>query len=519
MEWIADPTIWVGLTTLIVLEIVLGIDNLVFIAILADKLAPHQRDRARLIGLGLALFMRLGLLASMSWLVTLTEPIISLFGASFSGRDLIMLIGGIFLLAKATMELHERLEPSAEKNVRGKVHAGFWLIVTQIVILDAVFSIDSVITAIGMVTHLPVMMIAVVIAMMVMIAASKPLTTFVNAHPTVVVLCLGFLMMIGFSLVAEGFGFHIPKGYLYAAIGFSIVIESFNQLVLRSRAKHAAAVPLRQRTAEAVFRLLGGKVEEGAPATAGEAAVSQADAFGEEERAMVSGALMLGERQVNSIMTPRPDIIWISLADDREKILNILRNSPHGLYPICRTTVDDFIGYARAKDLMEDMLTAGSIDEARSVREAIVVHESLGVLKLMDMFRRSNSPFAVVTDEYGSIEGIVTPIDMLEAIAGDFPDDDGDHWFVQLGENHWRAEGWADIRRLALAIGHDLTIIGDSYTTIAGYVMWHLGRVPELGDRIEHDGLSLSVTRMERRRITEVEIRVVDEAEGTGEHA
>src|SRR5690606_17512534 len=292
MEWIADPTIWVGLTTLIVLEVVLGIDNLVFIAILADKLPPHQRDKARLLGLSLALIMRLLLLASISWLVTLTTPLFSVFGWPFSGRDLIMLVGGLFLLTKAVMELHERLEPPHESTSGPKVHASFWVVVTQIIVLDAVFSLDSVITAVGMVDSLPVMMAAVIIAILVMMIASKPLMTFVSAHPTVVVLCLGFLMMIGFSLVAEGLGFHIPKGYLYAAIGFSILIEFFNQVMQRNSKRRVEAGPLRQRTAEAVFRLLGGRVEEEALATNGGAApMADEHVFGAEERVMVSGVL------------------------------------------------------------------------------------------------------------------------------------------------------------------------------------------------------------------------------------
>src|SRR5690606_14413200 len=239
----------------------LGIDNLVFIAILADKLPPEQRDRARLIGLSLAMIMRLGLLASIAWLVTLTEPLLEVFGHTFSGRDLIMLFGGVFLLFTATMELHERLEGRTHQASGSKTYAGFWPVVAQIIVLDAVFSLDAVITAVGMVEHLPVMMIAVVISMGLMILASKPLTAFVNARPTVIMLCLGFLMMIGFSLTAEGLGFHIPKGYLFAAIGFSIRIEFFNQFARSRRMRSLQGERgLRGRTAHAVMRLLGGRL-------------------------------------------------------------------------------------------------------------------------------------------------------------------------------------------------------------------------------------------------------------------
>lgn len=239
-EWLSDPTLWAGLLTLILLEIILGIDNLVFIAILADKLPAHQRDKARIIGLSLALVMRLVLLASLSWLITLTAPLFHVWEHPVSGRDLILLLGGLFLLLKATMELHERLEGADKHNGNRVAQASFGIVITQIVVLDAVFSLDSVITAVGMVDHLGVMMTAVIIAMIVMLIASKPLTRFVNAHPTLIILCLGFLMMIGFSLVAEGAGFHIPKGYLYAAIGFSIMVEAFNQISQRNRRKWLA---------------------------------------------------------------------------------------------------------------------------------------------------------------------------------------------------------------------------------------------------------------------------------------
>src|SRR5690606_1111663 len=193
-EWMSDPSAWVGLLTLIVLEIVLGIDNLVFIAILAEKLPPEQRNTARIVGLMLALLMRLILLASIAWVVTLTDPLFHIFDHAFSGRDLILLLGGVFLLLKGTMELHERLEAKPVIKEENPVHAVFWMVIVQIVVLDAVFSLDSVITAVGMVKDLSVMMIAVIIAIGIMLWASKALMDFVNRHPTVVILCLGFLM-------------------------------------------------------------------------------------------------------------------------------------------------------------------------------------------------------------------------------------------------------------------------------------------------------------------------------------
>ncbi|MDP9176874.1 MAG: TerC family protein, partial [Gemmatimonadota bacterium] len=266
MEWVTDPTVWLGLLTLVALEIVLGIDNLIFIAILADKLPPERRDRARIIGLALALVMRLGLLASISWVMSLTTPLFTVFALAISWRDVILIAGGAFLIVKATTEIHDRLEAQSHDHEATQVYASFWPVVAQIVVLDAVFSLDSVITAIGMVEELYVMMAAVVIAVIVMLFASRPLTRVVNAHPSLIILCLGFLLMVGMVLVADGFGFHIPKGYLYAAIGFSVAIETFNQLALRNRRKLAASTPQRQHIADLVLRLLGG-VPVSAPTT------------------------------------------------------------------------------------------------------------------------------------------------------------------------------------------------------------------------------------------------------------
>lgn len=239
MSLLADPQAWMSLLTLTALEIVLGIDNIIFISIMAAKLPAHQQHKARQVGLALALITRLLLLASIAWVATLTEPLFSVFGYDFSGRDLILLGGGLFLMAKGTMEIHHTVEGAEESHHAAKV-ATFGAVVAQIMVLDIVFSLDSVITAVGMAQHLEIMVAAVVIAMGVMLFAAGPVGDFVNRHMTVKMLALSFLLLVGVALVADGLGFHIPKGYLYFAIAFSAGVEALNLMALARRRRLAA---------------------------------------------------------------------------------------------------------------------------------------------------------------------------------------------------------------------------------------------------------------------------------------
>jgi predicted tellurium resistance membrane protein TerC len=236
MDWLTDPNIWISLLTLTALEIVLGIDNIVFLSVLTSKLPPEQQPRARMVGLGLAMFMRIGLLLTISWVIGLTAPLFTIADMEFSGRDLILLGGGLFLLAKATTEIHESLEGGGGGHgPGGGAKAAFGAVIVQIVLIDAVFSLDSVITAVGMAEEIGVMIAAVVIAIGVMLIAAGPLAKFVEEHPTVKMLALSFLLLIGFSLVAEGLDFHISKGYIYAAMGFSVFVEFLNLRIRGSK--------------------------------------------------------------------------------------------------------------------------------------------------------------------------------------------------------------------------------------------------------------------------------------------
>lgn len=508
MEFLMDPSIWVGLLTLVVLEIVLGIDNLVFIAILADKLPPKQRDKARLIGLSLALFMRLGLLSVISWMVTLTKPLFSIADFSFSGRDLIMLLGGIFLLFKATTELHERLENRQHDAGHGKGYASFWVVVLQIVVLDAVFSLDAVITAVGMVNHLPVMMAAVVIAMMVMLLASKPLTRFVNQHPTVVVLCLSFLLMIGLSLVAEGFGFHIPKGYLYAAIGFSITIEFFNQVARRNFIRHQSTLPLRARTADAILRMMGGRKQH-AVSHDGESPAPvpvPEGAFAEEERYMINGVLTLAQRSLRSIMTPRGEISWVNAEQSEEEIRRQLLSSPHSLFPVCRGELDEIIGIVRAKEMLVALEAGENVAALASASPAIVVPETLDPINLLGGLRRARGSFVIVTNEFGVVQGLVTPLDVLEAIAGEFPDADETPEIVADGDG-WLIKGSTDLHALQQAVGLDDIVDEDEdIATVAGLVIAVNGHIPRTGDIVERAPLQFTVLEANDYRVDLVRV-------------
>jgi predicted tellurium resistance membrane protein TerC len=242
----ADPAAWVALATLIAMEVVLGIDNLIFISILTNRLPEDQRSRGRRIGIGLALILRLGLLGTVAIIVQLTTPVFTAFGHGFSWRDLILIAGGLFLVWKATKEIHHSVDPAPADDVFGSAKAtlGFGAAIGQILLLDLVFSLDSIITAVGMTDDIPIMIAAVVIAVTLMLLAADPLAAFINNNPTIVMLALGFLLMIGMTLIADGVGVKVPKGYIYAAMAFSGLVEALNMLSRRAERKRR---PLRKR--------------------------------------------------------------------------------------------------------------------------------------------------------------------------------------------------------------------------------------------------------------------------------
>ena len=509
MEMLADPSIWLGLLTLIVLEIVLGVDNLVFIAILAKKLPERDQGKAMYTGLGLALVMRLMLLSIMSWLVTLTTPLFSIWEHAFSARDLILFAGGVFLLIKATSELHERIEALPHSSEQSSGKSKFWLVIVQILLLDAVFSVDSIITAVGMVDNLTVMASAVIIAMVVMVVASRPLTDFVNKHPTVIVLCLSFLLMIGLSLVAEGLGFHIPKGYLYAAIAFSIMIEAFNQLAITNNTNHLSHIPNKKTTTQTIVRLMEPSASMPASEEKSSGLREPEQSFGEDEREMIEGVLSLADRPIRMVMTPRSDIAWLDITKSYEQIVQDARMLHHSVFPVAEGSLERIVGFVKAKDLVG---FKGDVDALRAQakkRKLLTVPETASVIGVMRFIKRARASLVIVADEFGVVQGLVTAHDVLEAIAGDFPDE-GDKCLIQSVDGGWLADGAADLFSIEQALGCDGLIqsAGD-FVTVAGLMLHKLGRLPKIGDSIEVSGWKFEAAALERNRIASVRITLL----------
>lgn len=510
-----DPSVWIALATLVTLEVVLGIDNLAFIAILSERVEPRLRDRARYVGLLMALLLRLVLLSVASWLIRLETPLFSIASVSFSGRNLIFIFGGIFLLYKATIELHERLEgqPAQQKTLNS--YAPFWTTVLQIMVLDAVFSLDAVVTAVSMTVHLPVMMAAVIIAIGLMMLASKPISNFVNSHPTVVVLCLSFLLMIGFSLIVEGFGLHVPKGYLYAAIGFSVLIEIFNQIALSNYKKLQLHRPLRERTAETILRLMGekqrlsaldddsGKKPELGP---------EAESIAGEESSMITGVLNLGERSLRSLMTPRPEIRWIDMYSDADYIRMQILEEQHTHYPICRESLDEILGIARASDILETLREEGHLGKFTKLRKPTMAPESMDGIRLLKLMRQSPGNIVLAVDEFGSVTGLITPVDVFEIIAGEFLDEDEKPDLSDLADGRLLAQGYADLHLLEQRLELDGLLPQDAdYGSVAGLLLDKLGHFPAVGEELVFKGLKFIVQRVSPRRIEEVIIEMLPE--------
>lgn len=513
MEWIFDPSIWIGLSTLIVLEVVLGIDNVVFITIVSEKLPPEKRNKARIIGLGLALIMRIIILCFAGWLMTLRNVLFTIADHSFNAKDLIMLGGGVFLLFKATMELNERLEGKDEIQTKQKKTSKFWGVIAQIVVLDAVFSLDSIITAAGIAKdNISVMIIAVTVAIILMMFASKPLAKFVNTHPTIVILCLSFLLMIGFSLTAEGLGVDIPKVYLYFAIGFSILIEFFNQMASFNRKRFLNKKPLRQRTADAILGLLKSNEDEEFPVydNSEVKATHSKERFNDQELSMITRVLELAQRSVSSVMTSRHDVKMINVNDTLEEITkNLYENQHTRIIVTDKNSMDEPIGIIQVNDLLKSIMEDKGKNYADLIIQPLIFPETISILVALEQFKVAKTHFAFVVDEFGSMQGLLSVTDVMENIAGEFPTENEEfdvrHDIKAISEKSWIANGYLPLEELVRFIHIELDPKRE-YHTLAGLLMEEMQHIPHEGESLKIGSYCFHILEVESHRIIKVQI-------------
>jgi CBS domain containing-hemolysin-like protein len=367
-----------------------------------------------------------------------------------------------------------------------------------------------------MVDHLAVMMLAVCIAIGLMLLASKPLTRFVNAHPTIVILCLSFLLMIGFSLVAEGFGYHIPKGYLYAAIGFSVMIEALNQLSQFNRRRFLSTVrPLRERTAEAVLRMLSGKHEEAevdshSANLLADSTNESGEIFNQQERHMIERVLGMAQRTVSSIMTSRHDVEYLELNDPQEKLTQLLEKNQHTRIVVVENSAsDEPLGVIHTIDVLKQQLTQAPLDLRALVLQPLIFPEQLTLLSALEQFRQAQTHFAFVVDEFGSVEGIVTLTDVMETIAGNLPEAgeevDARHDIVQNDDGSWTANGYMPLEDLVLYLPLPLEEKRE-YHTLAGLLMEYSQRIPQEGEQLRIGDYLFEPLEVSSHRILKVKI-------------
>jgi len=511
MEGLLNPAIWLGFFALVVIELVLAVGHVAHAVKLSESLAPQARLRAQALGLLSALLIRLVLLIGLVWLAQFNTPFMNVGAFGLSLKDIILMVGGFYLLFRATLAIYERTEAAFVSSHEERSPIRPSLAVLQIALLSIGFTVDMAIVAIGLVESVAVMISAAVFASLLSFLLQARLIRWVSAYPAVTLLCFGFLLVLGFSMVIRGFGVVLAADLLLLVLVFLALVAWFLHGAYPRAAVAQSRLPIRERTVQAVARLLG-KDDTPSPAIGLTPSSESTEdrSFEIQERNMVSGVLTLAERSVHSIMTPRTEISWVNLDDDPETIKMQLEVEPHSYFPVCRGSLDEVVGIGRAKRMVADILTHGHIRQKR-LREPIIIHDTITISRLLDTLKRAKGQLVLVADEFGTLQGLVTPIDVFEAIAGEFPDEDETPDIISDGENRWRMDGATDLHQLEQVLDtNGFVDEDDDYTTLAGYLLNYFGQLPNLGDICEHKRpeaiFTFEVVRIEGRRIALVNV-------------
>lgn len=512
MQWVFEPAGWLTFAILSIMLLALGLEQMIRVGeIGADLSSPDQR-RNMSFSLGLACVLFLLMLLVAQWFKSWPIVFGTLGDQAVTTGHVLLVLAGLFLLVKATVDLSERRQGDRSDESLAQRDRLPWQ--APIGRLTLVFALSAVALVHALAMTAGLMLAAFVLAASLLVMARRALLGLVRRYPSVMVLSRSYLLLIGAFALLQAVGAATLVPYLQVVLLLVISLGLVCGFVLGQRLEPEMATGLRERTLEAVLRVLDERARPDSGASHVEpGSGEQSTAVGLEQLHMMSGVLTLADRSVHSIMTPRTEVSWIDIGDDANHIRSQIERAPHSFFPVCRGELDEIIGIGRAKRLIADLLTYGRIQESR-LRAPLVVHDTISIIRLIDTLKQSRGQLVLVADEFGAIEGLVTPIDVFEAIAGEFPDEDESPDILPDGENRWRVDGAADLHLLEQVLGvQGLTHEQEDYSTLAGYLLSHFGRLPQVGEQCEFQAdtalVRFQVMRLERRRIAMVHVEVI----------
>jgi len=509
-----DPsTTLIDLLVLIIIEVVLGLDNLIFLTILIKKLPPQHRTQARILGLFLSVLIRILFLSLLSWSTSLINPFYSNQYFTCSIRQTILFFGGIFLSCMALLELYNKIFYKKKEKIKKKKYSKLWTIVFQLVLLDTIFSLDSIITAIGIINNIILMSLAVIISMFFMLFISKSLKKFMTTYQAIFMVCLSFLFMIGISLILESFNLNIPKNYLYFAVGFATFIEFFNQLSKYHFSLYQYSRPIRTRILEKVFKILKNEKKKNKKFFNSKNKINNQKnssikdiEFDKEEKYMIYSLLNLAIRPIKSIMTPRAEVSWININTPHAEIKKKLLETPHSLFPVCKGELDSIIGVVRAKELLSVIENKKNVLKFVSKNLPIIISENINPINLLKILKKSKGNIVIIINKFNIVQGLITPLDFLKAIAGDFPDADETPDIIKE-KNSWLVKGQTDLNSLQQLL--KIKNFSDDkikHASIAGLLIEKKGSMPIQGDIIKISSFHFNIVKIKNYKIDLIRI-------------
>ncbi|VFP77790.1 TerC family protein [Buchnera aphidicola] len=519
MHVFLDPSAWAGLFVLIFLETVLSIDNIIFIAILSKQLPHHQRNRARCTGLMLALLMRFGLLIIASSLVNLTKPIIINKFFIFSTKEIILLIGGSFLFFKTIFELYNHITNITYQSHKKNKKSSFWYVVIQIVILDAIFSLDSVMTAIGMMQNIVIIISAVTISTIIMIFISEVFINFINSQKTAIILCLSLLLMISINLIIESLGFCFPKEYLYISIGFALFVEIMNQIRIKNIILKKSNQPFRTIILHSVKKIVQ-KTLENRTNTIKNSEISyltnknshnylnntsSTNTMQHEEINIINNVLKIGDTSINNIMVNKDKIVWIDITNNYKQIKKIILNTSHNILPVCYKQLNEIIGVVPKYKLLHAINTNQDIHNFIMQYPPIIIPNTISTINILKLLRYSENNIIMINDDLGSIQGMIKYTDIFNIIIGKFLNSKKMPKII-INNNNWIVQGSIPLNDLKKLLNIRIVKPNNHCYSISDFLLNKYKKISRNGQILHHGSYSFSILQSNLYKIHLVKI-------------